>query len=533
LFQSGTGSTAKLGINTTTPATTLDVKGSGTIRGALSISGAASLPATGAATPSSGRISQPLNLAASAFNSGTSQPVNQTFQFQAEPIGNDTTTPSGTLNLLFGSGTSKPTETGLHIASNGQITFASGQTFPGAGAGTVTSVGLSAPSSDFTVSGSPITGSGTLGLTWTVAPTSADTANAIVKRDGSGNFSAGTISANGLYSGSLTLNSYLSLIGDAYVYSTGGGSTIWGVAAGSGDVVGVEGDTYSSGPNAYGVYGEAGSSSGNPIGVYGQASSSATGIGVFGQQASESVTGASMSGNPAGVWGDAGGTPLGLLIPTGVIGTADNGTGGNFLNSSDQYPTLNVLALNDSYLLTAYNNLNNTYCDIDDQGDLLCSGSTLDVVPMDGGKRAVALPGIGSPKNWFEDFGSAQLVNGAAVVALDADFTQTVNTSQEYQVFLTPYGDCKGLYVSNRTANSFEVHELGGGSASLSFGYRIAALRRNYENVRFADHTHDLDSMKQMRERMKMNHARQQSHDPVKKVAPALHAVATASPVAP
>ena len=44
LFQSGTGTTAKIGINTTTPATTLDVKGSGTIRGTLS------LPATGTAT---------------------------------------------------------------------------------------------------------------------------------------------------------------------------------------------------------------------------------------------------------------------------------------------------------------------------------------------------------------------------------------------------------------------------------------------------------------------------------------------------
>jgi hypothetical protein len=34
LFQSGTGATAKIGINTTTPATALDVKSTGTIRGA-------------------------------------------------------------------------------------------------------------------------------------------------------------------------------------------------------------------------------------------------------------------------------------------------------------------------------------------------------------------------------------------------------------------------------------------------------------------------------------------------------------------
>ena len=47
----------------------------------------------------------------------------------------------------------------------------------------------------------------------------------------------------------------------------------------------------------------------------------------------------------------------------------------------------------------------------------------------------VALSAIESPKNWFEDFGSAQLVNGVAVVALDPDFIQTVNTGMDYKSF--------------------------------------------------------------------------------------------------
>ena len=63
------------------------------------------------------------------------------------------------------------------------------------GSGTVTSVGLSAPSNDFVVGGSPITGSGTLGLDWNVAPTSTNTTNAIVKRDSTGSFNATNISA--------------------------------------------------------------------------------------------------------------------------------------------------------------------------------------------------------------------------------------------------------------------------------------------------------------------------------------------------
>jgi hypothetical protein len=48
LFQKGTGSTAKIGINTTKPASTLDVKGGGTIRGLLN------LPPTGTATAAAG-----------------------------------------------------------------------------------------------------------------------------------------------------------------------------------------------------------------------------------------------------------------------------------------------------------------------------------------------------------------------------------------------------------------------------------------------------------------------------------------------
>ena len=140
LYQSGTGTTAKIGINTTTPATTLDVKGGATLRGATSVMGALSLPATGTATASAGKASQPIKQVASAYNSSTNTAVNQAFEWQAEPVNNDTSTAGGTLNLLFGEGTAAPAQTGLSIASNGQITFVTGQTFPGTGEGTITGV---------------------------------------------------------------------------------------------------------------------------------------------------------------------------------------------------------------------------------------------------------------------------------------------------------------------------------------------------------------------------------------------------------
>lgn len=89
----------------------------------------------------------------------------------------------------------------------------------------------------------------------------------------------------------------------------------------------------------------------------------------------------------------------------------------------------------------------------------------------------------------MEDFGSGALVHGILKVTLDPAFAQTVNAGVEYHVFLTPGGDCKGLYVTNRTAEGFEVRELGGGISSVAFDYRIVARRAGYEAQRLTDVT--------------------------------------------
>jgi hypothetical protein len=72
---------------------------------------------------------------------------------------------------------------------------------------------------------------------------------------------------------------------------------------------------------------------------------------------------------------------------------------------------------------------------------------------------------------------------------LESVFEQTVNTGVNYQVFLTPNGDCKGLYVTQKTPTSFVVRELGGGTSGIVFDYRILAKRKGYENIRLADKT--------------------------------------------
>ena len=101
---------------------------------------------------------------------------------------------------------------------------------------------------------------------------------------------------------------------------------------------------------------------------------------------------------------------------------------------------------------------------MDTAGDARCTGTVASVVPADNGTRKVSLYAMQAADNWFEDAGSGQLSDGSATIALDPTFAQTVNTSAGYHVFLTPNGDCKGLYVSQKSATSFEVHELGGGT---------------------------------------------------------------------
>ncbi len=107
----------------------------------VNVVGKLTLPATGAATSVAGDNSRPEGFVASSFNSSTMAAVAQTFQLQAEPAGNDTTAPSGTLNLLYGSGTATPTETGLKISNKGVITFAAGQTFQGGGSFCIATAG--------------------------------------------------------------------------------------------------------------------------------------------------------------------------------------------------------------------------------------------------------------------------------------------------------------------------------------------------------------------------------------------------------
>ncbi|HET6176048.1 MAG TPA: hypothetical protein VFE61_03890 [Candidatus Sulfotelmatobacter sp.] len=264
VFDTGTN----VGIGTSTPTTKLDVKGTTTIRGTLVMA------ATGGATAVAGKGSQAQRFTASTFHSGTGTAVGQTFQWQAESAGNNTISPTASLNLLFAHASAAPTETGLSISDKGIINFASGQTFPGgSGKGSVTSVGLSAPASDFSVSGSPVTSSGTLNLQWLVPPSDQNVPNAIVKRDAFGHFNADRISA---ISG-MSSPQFFAENGNPVNFF---GSPIVGVNDAQGDVEGIGVAGVANSLRGAGVFGR--NTGGGPA-ISGETGASSVGQGVRGE----------------------------------------------------------------------------------------------------------------------------------------------------------------------------------------------------------------------------------------------------------
>jgi hypothetical protein len=615
IFESG----GKVGIGTTAPTAALDVNGNVAVTGSISSTAAAtldgvSLPALETATASAGSNSNSVQMTASAFNSAKSAAIAEHFTWQAEPVGNDSVTPGGSLNLLFSTDKQAPAETGLSVASNGQITFAGGQAFPGTG--TITGV----------TAGSGLTGGGTTG-TVTVGLTNTCASGQVLQWNGSAwactgigtgtitQVTAGTDLTGGGASGNVTLNLNTSKTDARYarlgasnsfsgvqsitassgtetltvtqtgtgatgdgihgITSATGGTGVFGEGAiaiqgyantgglaglfrgatevtgnGNNTVIGdpgcgagyaglgfiattlsgctnyaltggATGDTYINSSGAASIHFRNSnaelatidnSGNVNVIGQNGGGNLKVAGtltvggsipgtlnpatVGIYGASGGSSQLGASEYGD-AGVWGDTGAASY-----VGVLGTADSGMAGFFVSKSTRYASLAVgnygSPLNEVFNASDGGSQG---CIIYGDGDLACSGTTTAVVPA--GAQKVSVYATESTENWFEDAGGGQLVGGVAHIDLDPTFALTVNTTVSYRVFLTPGGECKGLYVSQKSATSFEVRELGGGTSNIAFDYRIMAKRNGFENVRLADVTQKYQETEQRRKALR------------------------------
>jgi hypothetical protein len=472
ITQSGSGKTAKVGINTAKPGSTLDVNGAETVRGDLR------LPATGTATTKAGKSSEPTTFTASVYNSNAGTAVPQNFRWQAEPVGNDSANTSGSLNLLFGAGSNPISETGLNIASNGKITFASGQTFPGAG--TVTSVGLSAPASDFTVSNSPITQSGTLGLSWTVSPTSADTANTIVKRDGTGSFSAGNISAVTLAAanpaGTAIVGSTAAPAGAVVGLNTGSSAVADGVdgVTNSASASGVAGINNSGGIGIYGAGGTGVYGTGPISGVEGQGGapysnagyflgwSAPAGSGYYGSLGIETFGG---NGDPSS--GSAGGTGI---YGQGGGGTNGDGYGGYFIGGTQSLYGHGIVANGGSGYAGYFNG------DVNVTGNLSKGGGSFKIDhPLDPANKYLYHSFVESPDMMNVYNGTAVLdAKGEAVISMPQWF-DVLNRDFRYQ--LTCIGGFAPVYIAEELANN--QFKIGGGHAGLKISWQITGIRQD------------------------------------------------------
>jgi hypothetical protein len=499
MFQSGSGSTAKIGINSTAPANTLQVVAPNQlgvlIQGPITGTGAGldmqttgtggkewEILATGNTSAQGvGKLNiRDLSTAKDVFTIAPGGLIGIDTTKPASPLdveANSTTTAATVNNTGTGPGlTASTSSTAAGVAAVvGKSTTTASSSANGV-LGTNSSPSLAAAGVRGEIDASTGAGKGVLGITF-----------------GSGTLGAGvqgqsnsglTYGVQGITLSSSNLAAGVNAVADAA----------------TGQNYGLQATNFSDTNGAVGVFGaESGvNHNGKTFGAFFAAVSS-LGTGTYSQSEGESGTAFGiLSCCPVGVWGD---TASNLPGAAGLVGTADDGRAIYLQNNSPSgVPTafaLNSVSNQFFPVLVAQGNFGS--CEIDTNGNLSCTGSKSAVVPVDSGRRQVALYAVEAPQNWFEDFGSGRLANGAATVKLESVFAQTVNAGTEYHVFLTAEGDCRGLYVDLKTASGFEVHELGGGQSSVPFSYRIVALRRGYELVRLRDMTEDMNRVEAAR----------------------------------
>jgi hypothetical protein len=177
-----------------------------------------------------------------------------------------------------------------------------------------------------------------------------------------------------------------------------------------------------------------------------------------------------------GISGAQGPTPAGTFQLAGILGSSRDNYG--VIGASKALPGVYGFSTDNAGVIGLSTNYFAGYF----SGNVLVTGTLTATVKNavvrfpDGSQRLLHC--MESPEHWFEDFGSAKLTRGRATVKLDADFAKTVKLN-DYRVFLTPEGDCHGLYVQNKGTRTFEVRELQGGSSGARFSYRIVGKRKD------------------------------------------------------
>jgi hypothetical protein len=302
--------------------------------------------------------------------------------------------------------------------------------------------------------------------------------------------------------------------GGVYGENTGTGTGIYGNATGSTSGTGVYGQNGGTAVGSNGVFGNFTGTSSNGVGVRGQATNNSGSIGVGGFNTGVGIGVYGQSSNGTGVfgYGTAGADGIAGQVSnnsafgmwgintaangTGVVGAGTNstsitlpsGSGGSFCGKNIgvfgrvvQDSTTSVATVRaGGYFYTNVNAYSfvgaitaaNVIRKIEGTG-------TVNTVVKDLQDKQVVLSAPEAPENLFMDYGVGQLNNGTVHISIDPIFTKNIVVNEEHplRVFIQLEGDCKGVYVSNKSATGFDVTELMEGNSNVKFSWNIAANR--------------------------------------------------------
>jgi hypothetical protein len=84
-----------------------------------------------------------------------------------------------------------------------------------------------------------------------------------------------------------------------------------------------------------------------------------------------------------------------------------------------------------------------------------------------------------APEILFEDYGTAQLVNGEVYVEIDPVLKKALHVDDKHplKVFIQLEGDCAGVFVTDKSIDGFRVKELAKGISNVKFSWHIVANR--------------------------------------------------------
>jgi hypothetical protein len=253
------------------------------------------------------------------------------------------------------------------------------------------------------------------------------------------------------------INGYTGFNGTAVYGSTNAGNAT--------NFSSVQGEYYGSGVGAgvYGAYGGTNTSNtrSGVLGVMNTPAASNGGAGVHG------FNNATAGNQRMGVLGQYNGAAWGI----GVYGI---GFGGGLITGNNDIAVVGWVANNSNY--SGYFNGNH----------VIANGTKTASVGTSKGNQLLYVTEL--PEVWFEDVGSAKMVNGVCEVKLDPLFLETVFIDETHpiQVFIQEQGESNGVYVIPGK-DGFIVKEKNGGTSTLNFSYRVMAKRLHFQDHRFGN----------------------------------------------